>query len=201
MVNTMKNSPVFPLNMTLFPGGRLPLQIFETRYIDMITNCLRHEQGFTIVSIKDGHEVGLTPEIYRIGTYALIVDWETLPSGLLGITVEGKTKVILSEITEKNDGLLNADIDFMENEISQPVPDTCLHLVDILKSVEKNPVIKGLNLNIDYEDASDVSSRLCELLPFNTEDKQALLELQDPIERLARLQAILDVMGADFNIT
>ncbi|MDH5393935.1 MAG: LON peptidase substrate-binding domain-containing protein [Gammaproteobacteria bacterium] len=196
----MKHRSVFPLNMTLFPGGRLPLQIFETRYIDMVKGCMKAEQGFTVVSIKAGQETGKRPEIYDVGTYADIVDWELLPSGLLGITVEGRHRVKLSDICEQKDKLLTATIETIDAEKNASVPDGYKHLVDTLKSIKSNPVIQNLNLNIDYNSASDVSCRLSELLPFNIEDKQSLLELHDPLERLARVQAILDIMGSDFNI-
>lgn len=197
----MKRCPVFPLNMTLFPGGRLPLQIFETRYIDMVKNCLKDEHGFVVVSIKEGQEVGQKPETYQIGTYAEIIDWDTLPSGLLGITVEGGQRVNLSELNIANDKLLSSKVDYIDDDPDITVPESYSHLVDILKSIENNPVIHNLNLNIDYQSASQLSCRLSELLPFDIEDKQALLELHDPLERLARVQAILDVMGPDFNIT
>jgi len=196
----MRSFPLFPLNMTLFPGGRIPLQVFEARYIDMVKQCMKNDHGFIVVSIREGHEVGNRPDIYHVGTYAEIVDWETLPSGLFGITVEGKDRVSISNINEMSDKLLVADSDFIEAETAVSVPDEYSHLIDILKSIKNNPVIRNLNLNIDYGNASDVSCRLSELLPFEVEDKQALLELHDPVERLARLQAILDVMGHDFNI-
>ena len=200
----MKQCPVFPLNMTLFPGGRLPLQIFETRYIDMVKNSLKKEHGFIIVSIKEGQETSQEsvqrPEIYQVGTYVEIIDWEMLPSGLLGITVEGQERVNLSALSEQDDKLLTATVDFIEAEENIPVPVAYSNLIDILKSIKNNPVVHNLNLNINYQSASELSCRLSELLPFNIEDKQALLELQDPIERLDRVQAILDVMGSDFNI-
>lgn len=196
----MKQCSLFPLNMTLFPGGRIPLQIFEARYIDMVKSCMKAEQGFIVISIKDGHESGARPDIYNVGTYAEIVDWELLPSGLLGITVEGRHRVTLSEISEANDKLLSANIENINAEVNHGLPDKYRHLVDILKSLKTNPVIQNLNLTVDYQSATDVSSRLTELLPFNIEDKQSLLELNDPVERLARVQAILDVMGGDFNI-
>lgn len=197
----MQKCPVFPLNMTLFPGGRLPLQIFETRYIDMVKNCLKNEHGFIIVSIKEGQEVGHTPEIYQIGTYVEIIDWDPLPSGLLGITVEGQERVNLTNLSEEKDKLMMAAIDFIAAEESTAVPSSYINLIDILKSIKQNPVVHNLNLNINYQSATELSCRLSELLPFNIEDKQALLELQDPIERLDRVQAILDLMGSDFNIT
>lgn len=186
--------------MTLFPGGRIPLQVFEARYLDMVKQCMREQQGFVVISIKDGNEVGETPDIYNVGTYAEIVDFETLPSGLFGITAEGQQRVSLNNIIEQKDKLLLADCEFIAAETQHNIPQEFTHLVEILKSIKSNPAIQNLNLNIDYDNASDVGCRLSELLPFNIEDKQALLELHDPIERLSRVQGILDVIGKDFNI-
>jgi len=197
----MKQCPIFPLNMTLFPGGRIPLQVFETRYLDMVKKCLKSQHGFIVISIKEGQEVGERPEIYNVGTYAEIVDFETLPSGLFGITAEGQQRVLLSNVQQQNDKLLVADIQYIDAETEQTIPEKYLHLVEILKSIKNNPVIQNLNLNINYKNATEVGCRLSELLPFDIEDKQALLELTDPLERLARVQAILDIMGHDFNIT
>ena len=196
----MLELPLFPLHMTLFPGGRLPLQIFEPRYLDMIKNCMKQDQGFVIVSIREGQEVGERPEVYSVGTSANIVDWNKLPNGLLGITAEGSERVRIHRIREQDDKLLMADVDYIQQEKSAHVPGEFSRLVDILKSLKQNPMIQNLNLNIDYEDASAVSCRLSELLPFMVEDKQALLELNEPLERLQRLQSLLDVLGDEFNI-
>lgn len=192
--------PIFPLNMTLFPQGRLPLQIFETRYLDMVKDCLRNQHGFVIVSIQQGQEVGEKPEIYNVGTYVEIIDFETLPSGLFGITVEGKQRVRFDQCQAEKSGLLRAQVEFIDNEESMQLPEQFSHLATILKSVIRNPAVEKLNLLITLNCAVEVGYRLTELLPFDIEDKQALLELDDPIERLHRLQAILQLMGHEFNI-
>lgn len=195
-----KPLPLFPLSMTLFPGGRLPLQVFETRYLDMVKDCMKMESGFVIVSIRQGHEVGEAPDVYDVGTYAEIIDWNTLPNGLLGITIEGKYRVKLSDFSENKQHLMQATTENIEHEQSVLIPEKYTHFIDILKSIKNNPVVQSLNININYRCAFEVSARLTELLPFDVEDKQSLLELQDPIERLARLQALLDVLGSNFNI-
>lgn len=197
----MDELPIFPLQMTLFPGGRIPLQVFEPRYLDMVKRCMKDCHGFVVVSIKAGEEVGDRPDIYNIGVSASIVDWNKLPNGLLGITVEGQQRVQISNIAEGKDKLLTASIEYLPDDTSIAIPEKYKHLVGILKSIKQNPVVQNLNLSIDYQDASAVSARLCELLPFDIEDKQALLELIDPVERLARLQGLLDVLGEDFNIS
>ena len=71
----MEQVPLFPLNTVLFPGARLPLRIFEQRYLEMVKNCLKQDQDFVVVLISKGREVGLAPEIFSVGTSAAIVDW------------------------------------------------------------------------------------------------------------------------------
>ncbi len=82
--------PLFPLDTVLFPGCFLDLQVFEARYLDMVSQCLKAGYGFGVVHILNGKEVGAAPaEFSHIGCEALIRDWQQLPNGLLGIRVEG----------------------------------------------------------------------------------------------------------------
>ena len=85
--------PLFPLNSIIFPGGVLPLRIFETRYLDMVKECSRNQSEFVICLIKDGGEVGNAAKHQNIGTSCRIIDWETLPDGLLGVTAQGQARV------------------------------------------------------------------------------------------------------------
>ena len=77
--------PLFPLHTVLFPGGLLPLKIFEARYIDMVSECLRNDSGFGVCLIRQGHEVGQAAITRSVGTYARIMDFQQYPDGLLGI--------------------------------------------------------------------------------------------------------------------
>ena len=82
--------PLFPLRVVMFPGGRLDLQIFERRYIDLVSHCMRTSTGFGVCLLKEGEEViqeGINQTIHRTGTYSNIIDWDQLENGLLGITV------------------------------------------------------------------------------------------------------------------
>ncbi len=81
--------PLFPLNSVIFPGGVLPLRIFESRYLDTVKECSRNQSEFVICLIKDGSEVGDAAKHQNIGTACRIVDWETLSDGLLGIIAQG----------------------------------------------------------------------------------------------------------------
>ena len=89
--------PLFPLGTVLLPHGRLPLQIFERRYIDMVAKCMREQTGFGVVWLRQGSEVdeedvSSALQFGDYGTLAHIVDWDQLPNGLLGITIEGSQR-------------------------------------------------------------------------------------------------------------
>ena len=114
-MNELKEIPLFPLRVVLFPGGKLELQIFEQRYIDLVRNSLREGTGFGICLLKQGDEVlreGSQQTIHRTGTYASIIDWDQLESGLLGITVQGKSKFRIEDCWSEPGGLLMAKASF-----------------------------------------------------------------------------------------
>jgi len=106
---------LFPLNTVHFPGSVLPLQIFEQRYLTLITDCLKQQAGFVIVLISEGKEVGTAPQKYSTGCYVEIIDWESLKNGLLGITIQAKYRVHLSNSTVRDDGLLLAEMSPLES--------------------------------------------------------------------------------------
>ena len=106
----MNRLPLFPLNTVLFPGGLLPLKIFEPRYLDLVSDCMRNNTGFGICLISEGQEAGEPATVHEIGTMVNIVDWERRSDGLLGILVHGERRFrVKSTRTEKN-GLLVADV-------------------------------------------------------------------------------------------
>ena len=84
--------PLFPLGTVLFPGGPLPLRIFEPRYLDMVSDCLRNDKAFGVCLIKDGREVGEPAQPFDVGTMAKIVDWDRTDDGLLAITALGTSR-------------------------------------------------------------------------------------------------------------
>ena len=113
--------PLFPLRVVMFPGGRFDLQIFEKRYIDLIRHCLRKGSGFGICLLKAGEEIfqeNLEQTIHSSGTYSKIVDWDQLENGLLGITVEGTEKFVVSDCWKEDDDVLHAEVEFSEIEFS-----------------------------------------------------------------------------------
>ena len=192
---------LFQLKSVLFPKGRLPLQIFEQRYIDLITDCMRNDKGFGVCLLKDGEEVvtpGARQQVHRVGTYAKIVDWDQLPNGLLGVTVEGVQKFMVQECDYDKSQVLRATVKFCDvdliGEEAIEVDNQHEVLVDLVEQLVSHPVISKLGMNIAYHDLRELGWRLSELVPLSLERKQALLELQDPKQRIEEIEALLHHM-------
>jgi uncharacterized protein len=178
---------LFPLNIVLFPGGALPLRIFETRYVDMVRRCMRGSQAFGVALIREGNEVG-PAETFDVGTLAKIVDFHQLSDGLLGLSCIGEQRFRIRSRGRQADGLNLAEVDWLASEPAVAVPARHARLSELLKSVlpQLGEVYTGIEMRLD--DAAWVGHRLAEILPIPLTDKQSYLELDDPIERL-------DVLG------
>ncbi len=132
---------LFPLNTVIFPGSILPLQIFEQRYLNLIKDCMKQQTGFVIVLISEGKEVGAAPQIYSTGCYVEIVDWEALPNGLLGISIEARYRVHLSNSAVRDDGLLLAEATAIKSTLDDkhPLPEAFSALADTLQQLLNHP--------------------------------------------------------------
>lgn len=186
--------PLFPLGHVLFTGARLPLQIFEPRYLDMVGRCMKTDTGFGVVLIREGTETfGGTPppSLFNIGTYARIVDFSQLANGLLGIVCVGGGKFRIERSWEAPDHLVMAEVVFLPEERQGAVSEEFSSLVDTLRVLVKHPMIEKLDLDIDYQDARSVSWRLAELLPLEAETRQSLLQMQSPRERLVEIRRLI----------
>ena len=182
--------PLFPLRTVLFPGGPLPLRVFEPRYLDMISHCLKQDCGFGVILIRKGEETGPV-ETHGVGTMAIINDWYQGSDGLLGITALGRERFSLGGIRQQADGLNIGSVDFIQPEQSVPLPERFEPLAHILEGVLEDLGTLYQSLSKHYDDASWVGYRLSEILPAPMDDKQALLELNDPLDRLERLRPLL----------
>ena len=203
------NVPLFPLNAIVCPGGKLPLRIFEPRYLDMVKHCLKNDSGFVVVLLKPNeNEVEVpdpsrqpagsqgTSKIYRIGTLVKIIDFDQGEDGILNIVTQGISQVSIAEPHKCDDGLWTGDIETQQEESFVALPGEYSELCSVLQALLQHPVIKELNLDIDYEDGRQVGWRLTELLPFDNSQKQYLYEMSDPVSRLQRISDQLNVMIA-----
>lgn len=198
-----KEIALFPLRVVMFPGGKVDLQIFERRYLDLVSHCMRNDLGFGVCLLRDGEEVvraAARQTIHRTGTYSKIIDWNQLDNGLLGITVEGQSKFRIQDCWQADSGVLQASVEYASgdstsNEEPIPLDDDYGALVDLLHSLESHPLIEQRQLKINYDNLWDLGWRLSELIPMEVEQKQELLELDDPWERIRSIEKLVADMA------
>ena len=183
--------PLFPLNTVLFPGGPLPLRIFEPRYLTMVSDCVQGDSPFGVLLIRDGEEAG-SATTYEIGTLARIADWYQGSDGLLGVTAVGLQRFrVISSFREAN-GLNIGNIEVLPDEPAVQIPAEYQSMPNILAGVldDLGRLYESLERRMD--DASWVTSRFVEILPIDLEQKQQCLESGDPVDRLRIVQELLD---------
>ena len=188
--------PLFPLRTVLFPGGPLPLRIFETRYIDMIGRCAGDDNAFGVVLIREGGEAG-PAEFYDTGTFARIVDWYQGSDGLLGITAVGQQRFVVRSRSVAPDGLNVGIVEPLPPEPEEVLPQGYETMGKILEAVLDDLGQHYEAIERNYTDASWVGFRFSEVLPIAAEQKQRLLEMRDPIARLELLHPVLEQLSAD----
>lgn len=183
----VRELPLFPLNAVLFPGGPMPLRIFEPRYLDMVSRCMREQTGFAVVLVGDGEELSEATSFAATGTEARIVDFDRLEDGLLGISCLGRERVRIVEAWREADGLNRGRVLDIAADPVVAVPEEQSWLAEVVRQVlpEAGDTYRHVERR---DDAAWISNRLAELLPLALADKQALLELTDPLERLAALE-------------
>ncbi len=185
----MISIPLFPLNIVLFPDGPLPLRIFETRYVDMVGRCMREGAGFGVVLIREGREIG-PAETCDVGTLAKVIDFDKMPDGLLGLSCVGHQRFRVLKRGRQADGLNVADVEWLAAEPATAVPPRHARLAQLLETVLPQLGEVYTDIEMRLEDAAWVGHRLAEILPIPLPDKQAFLEMDDPVQRLDALAAL-----------
>ena len=184
--------PIFPLRTILFPDSKLPLRIFEPRYIDMVSRSMRDDSEFGIILSRESTDPKMF-ETYDTGTLAKIIDWDQGGDGLLGITTLGTQKFRLKELNKQEDGLNIGSIERIEKEGDYKPLKEFTHLVELLQAI-----LDDINIYNDneqrFDSASWVSYRFAEILPLRVEDKQKCLEIDDPIIRLNFLEPLIKMI-------
>lgn len=174
----------------LFPGGRLPLRIFEQRYMGMAKACLRDGSPFGVCLIREGGEVGAPAEPVEVGTLARIADWDMPQLGVLQIVALGEGRFRILERRVQADGLARGRVETIADDADGVVPAESARCARLLERVlQESPDVVGAPHRLDS--ASWVGMRLAELLPLPLESKQQLLEMTDARARLARLTGLL----------
>ncbi|MCB1908770.1 MAG: LON peptidase substrate-binding domain-containing protein [Rhodocyclaceae bacterium] len=189
-MNDTSRLPLFPLNTVLFPEGRLPLRVFETRYMDMVRRCLREDAVFGVCAIASGREVGEAAVPRLVGTEARIEQCDMAEAGILEIVTRGERRFRIVDHEVEQDGLLTATVKWLGEPASLPVPEAQAELVPLLAGIVAElgeRVFRPHRL----DDAGWVGARYSELLPIPIDARQALLELDDVLSRLEIIQTYL----------
>lgn len=171
--------PLFPLQTVLFPGGALPLKIFEQRYMDMAKACLKVEAPFGVCLIARGHEVGAAAEPHAVGTLARIVGWDMEQLGVLQVVVHGGERFRVLRHWAEPSGLVQGEIELLPEPPPQPVSPDSAGLVNLLRAIVADLGDAGPPPPHRFDDAAWVGRRYCEVLPISNAARQRLLELDD----------------------
>lgn len=183
--------PLFPLGTVLFPGGVMPLRIFEMRYLEMVRACLKDGGSFGVCLIQDGQEVGAPAIPADVGCLARIVDWEMPQPDLYHIVVHGSDRFRLLDARAGDHGLLHGEIVLLDPEPRIAVPDRYAMCVEILRQIAMRCDESQFPRPHVFDDASWVGYRLAELLPLDPFEKQRMLVANDPVARLERVLHLL----------
>lgn len=190
--------PLFPLNTVLFPGCVLDLQIFEARYLDMISRCMKQGTGFGVVCIVEGEEVGEAASRFAaIGCEALVRDFQQRTNGLLGIRVEGGRRFRVERAQVLPDQLTVADVQWLEEQPNSPLQAEHADLAALHAVLAEHPLVAGLDMTGVVAGQQQLANQLAYLLPLEPAQKLQLLQLDDPAVRLEQLHAMLEVLQGD----
>jgi Lon protease-like protein len=198
---TLSELPLFPLSGVLLPFGRVPLKIFEPRYLDLVRDCMKSDSPFGVVWIRRGGEIvergRAAPDLGDYGTCARIVDWDQLPNGLLGITIQGSERFELFETNARSNGLVVGQVELKPAITPVPMSDVWMSLLDVLRSLETHPHVERMNLRVDYNDAWQVAYTLVQLLPLDEALKYELQGIDSIDILMAELQALLNQISGE----
>ena len=183
-------TPLFPLRTVLFPDGPLPLRVFEPRYLDMVSRCMRDESPFGVLLLLAGSEVGAA-RTASFGTLARITDWYQGSDGILGITAVGTERFELKEMDQQNDGLYVGDFSRVGNEPGVTLPAEYQPMAELLQVILDDLGKLYGDLPRRLDDATWVGCRFAEILPMPLEQKQHCLQLTDPVARLEFVRPML----------
>jgi hypothetical protein len=212
---SLTSLPLFPLGSVLFPGGLLPLQIFEVRYLDMVKKCHKAGAPFGVVSLTVGSEVrkpdslsqpggdGFAAEVFHsVGTLATITELTSPQPGLLVIRCVGTQRFEITQREKLKHGLWVANVTRLNDDQTVQVPDDLADVAKALGKLIQSLQSRGVSteqmpLLEPYElaDCGWVANRWCELLPILPEQKQRLMALDNPLLRLELVSDILERTG------
>jgi Lon protease-like protein len=167
---------IFPLHTVLYPGGLLPLRIFEPRYAGLVRDCVRDGSGFGVTPIRHGSEAGVPAEPWPLGTCAEIVDFDQGRDGLLHILARGTWRFRLCTCEVAEEGLLRGRIERILDEDSPRLPPEFGQLKSVLEKIHELESASGAARSELSGTPANVVYRLLERLPFPLSVQLEILE-------------------------
>ena len=195
----MKELALFPLSAVLLPHGRMPLQIFEQRYLELVKSSMRSGESFGMVRIERGAELDTAalPKLAPIGALAAIVDWDQLDNGLLGITVQGGQRFRPLKCWREDSGLVRAEVELLAETPREPMIEAWEPMRTVLRGLEAHPHVQRIGLPADMDDAWQVAYSLVQLLPLEESLKAELLEIENIEELMRELDLLLNALSGE----
>jgi Lon protease-like protein len=196
--------PLFPLDLVLFPGGLLPLRIFEVRYLDMVKRCHKSSTPFGVVGLTEGVEVQQTGQrserFHSVGTLARIIELSAPQPGLLLIRCQGESRFSVQRSEKLRHGLWVANAEMLPGDAEVAIPPDLQHVAKRLKTLLEQWQARGLPseplpMPHAFDDCGWVANRWCELLPLPVSLKQQLMSLDNPLLRLELVGDLLERKG------
>jgi Lon protease-like protein len=188
----MMELALFPLRTVLFPGGVLPLKIFEQRYLEMTKNCIRDASPFGVCLIRDGAEVGAPAVPHPVGCSARIAEWDMPHLGLFHLVCNGEQIFRIVEHWTQKNGLMRALVELRDPPLPYALPAEYSGLGELLGKIIDKFGEERFPAPVQLDDADWVAWRLTEVLPIELELKQQLLEAHDAVPRLEQLKLFLE---------
>lgn len=185
---TLLEIPIFPLTTVLYPAGRLPLRIFEPRYVEMTKVCLRDQSPFGVTLIRAGYEVGQPAIPCDWGCTARIAEWDMPVPSQFRLLARGESRFRIRRRWTEADGLIRAEVELAEPPDPLALPERYRLLGQLLERLIRELGAENFPQPARLADAAWVAYRLCELLPVAPERKQQLLEESDPRQVLQAIE-------------
>lgn len=188
---------LFPLKSILLPGCVMDLQIFEARYLDMVSRCFKRDERFLIMPLESGPESGLGDlRFAAIGCEAQIIDWQQRDNGLLGLRIQGRRRGSVSEVQVAADGLVTAQVAWLEERPDQVLQPEHDDLKALHAALLDHPIAEGLGLPALADSQQQLGYQLAFLLPFSLDQKSVLLATESHGARLQQITEWLELLQA-----
>lgn len=194
--------PVFPLRgALLLPGGNLPLNIFEPRYLAMVRDAMRTDRVIGMVQPRREKDPAKAPELFATGCAGRITNFEETPDGRYLITLTGASRFDIAEEVEADTPYRQVVADFgrWRGDL-QPVPPPAGLKDPLLAALKGYFERQGIETDWDAIKVAPLAglvTSLCMICPFEANEKQALLEARDPARQAALLTALMQMDAAE----